>query len=216
MDRDRERQETEGATEAALVNAPQAGRERDSRGDRVIASGGGDRDAYASQLREQPGAMPHGVAALQSNLGNAFTMQVLDGADGSRGASTAKGPSVADFEKDQEAFRNRYDARTRALAEMGAELEGNPGLVAGDPYVDLKVTDPYLHANRLLSHTKTKIAELETAKDAQKVGSAAWNKLNKMQQELTQWGEILRADVDRYYELLKKRGFKTRPPESFP
>jgi len=222
------------AVETAAETPATVGGDRDQAQDRLIAQGRGDRDAYASILRQQPGAMSHGASALHARFGNAFAMQVMDevggnaergsgereteGYEATRGAPApaAKVPGLADFEKDMAVMRDRYDARMRALAENGEEVQNNPGVVPGDPGVEYRLNDPIVSGNRLLADTKKKIDELEEAKSREKAGSATWNKLNKVQQDLLQWGGILWEEEYRYRELLKKRGFKAKNVEPFP
>lgn len=229
---DGKRERDVAEAEAEVDGAATVGRGRDDGRDQLVARGGGDRGAYANILRDRPGAMAQNASALHAGLGNAFTMQVMDEVEGdaergpsdiesyagARGAPAAatKHRSIADFEKDMAVLRDRYDARMRALSENGEEVQNNPGVVPGDPGVEYKLNDPIVSGNRLLADTKKKIDELEDAKSGEKAGSARWNTLNKMQQDLLQWGGILWEEEYRYRELLKKRGFKASNLEPFP
>lgn len=206
-------------TQAEAVRPPPTSGAARGEGEQLVARGGGDQEAYAGMLREQPGAMEHGASALHAQFGNAYAMQVMDGVEDSRGASTtaaAKVPSLADFEKEMAVLRNRYDARMRALSDAGEEVQNNPGLVPGDPGIEYRLNDPIVSGNRLIAETKRKIDELEDAKSHEKAGGARWNKLNRMQQDLIQWGGILWDEEQRYREILKKRGFTAKNVEPFP
>ena len=212
--------ESERPTKAAAAH--------DGAQDRMIARGGGDHQAYANLLRTQPGGMAHGASALHAQFGNAYAMQVMGaleggperghGDHGPRGTPSGAGktPSIAEFEKVMGLLRNRYDARMRALSENEEEVQNNPGVVPGDPGVEHKLNEPIVSGNRLLADTKKEIEALEDAKSHEKAGSARWNKLNNMQQELAQSGRILWEQEYQFRQLLKKRGFKAPNLEVFP
>ena len=217
------------ATESESERPTQAASARDGAQDRMIAGGGGDHEAYASQLRSQPGGFAQGVAALHAQFGNAYAMQVMAQLEQGGSEQTADkgghethhgplgaGPSIADFEKDVAVLRNRYDARMRALSDHEEEVQNNPGVVPGDPGVEHRLNDPIVSGNRLLVDTKKEIGALEAAKSHEKAGSSRWNQLNNLQQELVRSGDILWEQEHRYRALLKKRGFKAQNVEPFP